>query len=290
LFHEGCFFIQIQLFIMNYIGYHFEIEPIQPGSDILIAELGEEGFESFVETEKGISAFIQKKDWHKDILKNIQILNSGEFRITFTYEEIEQVNWNTEWEKNFEPIMVNDKVSVRAPFHEKTDLPYDIVIEPKMSFGTGHHETTHLMIQQLLNVDLTDKTVLDMGSGTGILAIMAELRGAKSVDAIDIDDWCYENALENATRNNCTKIRVFKGDAALLADKNYDMIIANINRNVLINDLPVYYKCLNKGGVLLLSGFYREDIPYIQKAATGLGLMESDVLEKNNWISLKFVN
>jgi len=275
---------------MNYIGYHFEIEPIQPGSDILIAELGEEGFESFVETEKGISAFIQKKDWHKDILKNIQILNSGEFRITFTYEEIEQVNWNTEWEKNFEPIRVNDTVSVRAPFHEKTDLPYDIVIEPKMSFGTGHHETTHLMIQQLLNVDLTDKTVLDMGSGTGILAIMAELRGAKSVDAIDIDDWCYENALENATRNNCTKIRVFKGDAALLAEKNYDVIIANINRNVLINDLPVYYKCLNKGGVLLLSGFYREDIPFIKKAATGLGLKESDVLEKNNWISLKFVN
>ena len=275
---------------MNYIGYHFEIEPLQPGSDILIAELGEEGFESFVETEKGISAFIQKKDWHKDILKNIQILSSGEFRITFTYEEIEQVNWNTEWEKNFEPIRVNDMVSVRAPFHEKTDLPYDIVIEPKMSFGTGHHETTHLMIQQLLNVDLKDKTVLDMGSGTGILAIMAELRGAKSVDAIDIDDWCYENALENAARNNCTKIRVFKGDAALLADKNYDVIIANINRNVLINDLPVYYKCLNKGGVLLLSGFYREDIPFIKKAATGLGLKESDLLEKNNWISLKFVN
>jgi ribosomal protein L11 methyltransferase len=275
---------------MNYIGYHFEIEPLQPGSDILIAELGEEGFESFVETEKGISAFIQKKDWHGDILKNIQILSSGEFRITFFYEEIEQVNWNTEWEKNFEPIMVNDTVSVRAPFHEKTDLPYDIIIEPKMSFGTGHHETTHLMIQQLLNVDLKDKTVLDMGSGTGILAIMAELRGAKSVDAIDIDDWCYENALENATRNNCTKIRVFKGDAALLADKNYDVIIANINRNVLINDLPVYYKCLNKGGVLLLSGFYREDIPFIKKAATGLGLRESDLLEKNNWISLKFVN
>jgi len=275
---------------MNYIGYHFEIEPLQPGSDILIAELGEEGFESFVETEKGISAFIQKKDWHEDILKNIQILSSGEFQISFAYEEIEQVNWNTEWEKNFEPIRVNDTISVRAPFHEKTDLPYDIVIEPKMSFGTGHHETTHLMIQQLLAVDLKNKTVLDMGSGTGILAIMAELRGAKSVDAIDIDDWCYENALENAARNNCTKIRVFKGDAALLADKNYDVIIANINRNVLINDLPVYYKCLNKGGILLLSGFYREDIPFIKKAATGLGLKESDLLEKNNWISLKFVN
>ncbi len=275
---------------MNYIGYHFEIEPLQPGSDILIAELGEEGFESFVETEKGISAFIQKKDWHEDILKNIQILSSGEFQITFAYEEIEQVNWNTEWEKNFEPIRVNDLVSVRAPFHEKTDLPYDIVIEPKMSFGTGHHETTHLMIQQLLAVDLKNKTVLDMGSGTGILAIMAELRGAKSVDAIDIDDWCYENALENAARNSCTKIHVFKGDAALLAEKNYDVIIANINRNVLINDLPVYYKCLNKGGVLLLSGFYREDIPFIKKAATGLGLKESDLLEKNNWISLKFVN
>lgn len=275
---------------MNYIGYHFEIEPLQPGSDILIAELGEEGFESFVETDKGISAFIQKKDWHKDILKDLQILSSGEFRITYTFEEIEQVNWNTEWEKNFEPIMVNDTVSVRAPFHEKTELPYDIVILPKMSFGTGHHETTHMMIQQLLNVDLKDKTVLDMGSGTGILAIMAELRGAKSVDAIDIDDWCYENALENTDRNNCTKIHVFKGDAALLGDKNYDVIIANINRNVLINDLPVYYKSLNKGGVLLLSGFYREDTPFIKKAATVLGLRERDLLEKNNWISLKFVN
>ncbi len=275
---------------MNYIGYHFEIEPLQPGSDILIAELGEVGFESFVETDKGISAFIQKKDWHKDILKDLQILSSGEFRITYTSEEIEQVNWNTEWEKNFEPIMVNDTVSVRAPFHEKTELPYDIVILPKMSFGTGHHETTHMMIQQLLNVDLKDKTVLDMGSGTGILAIMAELRGAKSVDAIDIDDWCYENALENTDRNNCTKIHVFKGDAALLGDKNYDVIIANINRNVLINDLPVYYKSLNKGGVLLLSGFYREDTPFIKKAATVLGLRERDLLEKNNWISLKFVN
>lgn len=275
---------------MNYIGYHFEIEPLQPGSDILIAELGEEGFESFVETEKGISAFIQKKDWREDILKNIQILNSGEFRIIYTSEEIEQVNWNTEWEKNFEPIMVNELVSVRAPFHEKTDLPYEIIIEPKMSFGTGHHETTHMMIQQILSLDLKDKTVLDMGSGTGILAIMAEMRGAKSIDAIDIDDWCYENAHENTERNNCTKIHVFKGDAALLKDKNYDVIIANINRNVLINDLPVYRQCLNKGGILLLSGFYREDIPFIKKAATGLGMKDSDMLEKNNWISLKFVN
>lgn len=275
---------------MNYIGYHFEIEPLQPGSDILIAELGEEGFESFVETEKGISAYIQKKDWREEILKNIQILNSGEFRITYTSEEIEQVNWNTEWEKNFEPISVNELVSVRAPFHEKTDLPFEIVIEPKMSFGTGHHETTHLMIQQILSLDIKDKAVLDMGSGTGILAIMAELRGAKSIDAIDIDDWCYENALENTERNNCTKIHVFKGDAALLIDKNYDVIIANINRNVLINDLPVYHKSLNKGGVLLLSGFYREDIPFIKKAATGLGLTERDLLEKNNWVSMKFVN
>ncbi|MDZ7613252.1 MAG: 50S ribosomal protein L11 methyltransferase [Flavobacteriaceae bacterium] len=275
---------------MIYIGYHFEIEPLQPGSDILVAELGEEGFESFVETEKGISAFIQKKDWHKDILKNIRLLSSGEFRIAYTSEEIAQVNWNTEWEKNFEPIMVNNMVSVRAPFHEKTDLPYEIVIEPKMSFGTGHHETTHMMIQQILTLELKDKTVLDMGSGTGILAIMAEMRGAKSVDAIDIDDWCYENALENTARNNCTKVHVFKGDAALLADKHYDVIIANINRNVLLNDLPFYHKCLNKGGVLLLSGFYREDIPFIKERATGLGMQESDILEKNNWISMKFVN
>lgn len=275
---------------MVYVAYYFEIEPIQPGSEILIAQLGEVGFESFVETEEGVSAYIQKEDWTPSILDDLQILQSEEITINFTKEEIEQVNWNEEWEKNFEPITVDDIVSVRAPFHEDPNLPYDIIIEPKMSFGTGHHETTHLMIQQILNLDLNGKTVLDMGSGTGILAILAEMRGAIDLDAIDIDAWCYENALENVTRNDCTKIHVLQGDADVLGDKIYDVIIANINRNILLMDMEAYHNCLKKDGILLLSGFYHEDIPFIDEKAKSLGLKMNMKLEKNNWVSLKYVN
>ncbi len=275
---------------MNYIGYYFRIEPLQPAADILIAELGEAGFESFVENENGVDAFIQQADWHEHMLDTIQILQSDEFKITYTSEEIEQVNWNEQWEKNFEPITVKELVSVRAPFHENPNLKYDIVIEPKMSFGTGHHETTHLMIEQLLNLDLKGMEVLDMGSGTGILAIFAEMRGAKHTDAIDIDEWCYENALENLERNGSKHIDVYQGDASLLKDQQYDLIIANINRNILLNDMAVYHRCLKKSGTLLLSGFYVEDIPALRQAAENLGMKYDGKLEKNNWVSLKFLN
>ena len=159
-----------------YIGYHFTVEPKELGSEILIAELGETPFESFIETENGLSAYIQKQYWNEDILNDIQILESPEFKIEYTFEEIEQVNWNEEWEKNFEPIDVDDTCRVRAPFHEKTNAKYDIVIEPKMSFGTGHHETTFMMIQHLLETDVEGKKTLDMGCGTAILAILAEMR------------------------------------------------------------------------------------------------------------------
>lgn len=275
---------------MNYIGYYFRIEPLQPAADILIAELGEAGFESFVENENGVDAFIQQADWHEHMLDTIQILQSDEFKITYTSEEIEQVNWNEQWEKNFEPITVKELVSVRAPFHENPNLKYDIVIEPKMSFGTGHHETTHLMIEQLLNLDLKGMEVLDMGSGTGILAIFAEMRGAKHTDAIDIDEWCYENALENLERNGSKHIDVYQGDVSLLKDQKYDLIIANINRNILLNDMAVYHRCLKKSGTLLLSGFYVEDIPALRQAAENLGMKYDGKLEKNNWVSLKFLN
>ncbi|MFD1314119.1 50S ribosomal protein L11 methyltransferase [Namhaeicola litoreus] len=275
---------------MNYIGYYFNIEPLQPAAEILIAELGEVGFESFVENENGVDAFIQQEDWHENILDSIQILQSDEFKITYSTEEIEQVNWNEEWEKNFEPISVKDMVSVRAPFHKNPNLTYDIVIEPKMSFGTGHHETTHMMIEQLLSLDLKEKDVLDMGSGTGILAIFAEMKGAKHTDAIDIDEWCYENALENIERNQCSHIDVYKGDVGLLKDQRYDLIIANINRNILLNDLAAYHGCLKNGGILLLSGFYVEDVTALRAAAENLGMKYDGKLEKNNWVSLKFLN
>lgn len=273
-----------------YVGYKFIVSPLQPGVEILIAELGYAGFESFVETEEGVIAYIQKYEWNTDILNDIQILGSDEFEITYTFEDIEQVNWNEEWEKNFNPITVDDICSVRAPFHEKPNTRYDIVIEPKMSFGTGHHETTHMMIQYILKNDFKNKSVLDMGCGTGVLAILAEMKGAKPIDAVDYDNWCYLNSIENVERNNCKYITVIEGDASVLKNRSYDIIIANINRNILLNDMAVYVSCLNKNGMLLLSGFYNTDIPIIQQECEKHMLKFQEKLERNQWVSLKFLN
>lgn len=273
-----------------YLGFHFSVEPKEIGSEILVAELGELPFESFIESDSGIVAYIQKQFWTENILDDLHILSSPEFQISYTIEEIDQVNWNEEWEKNFEAIDVDGICHVRAPFHPKTDAKYDIVIEPKMSFGTGHHETTHMMIQHLLETDVKGKKTLDMGCGTAILAILAEMKGAQPIDAIDIDNWCYLNSIENATRNNCTQITVYEGDADLLKDKKYDLIIANINRNILLNDMQTYVDCLNKDGILLLSGFYNEDIPFIDASCTEKGLTYVKKFERNNWVSLKYIN
>jgi ribosomal protein L11 methyltransferase len=273
-----------------YLAYHFSVEPKELGSEILIAELGEKPFESFIETDNGFSAYIQKELRTEDILNDIYLLSSPEFTISFIVEEIEQVNWNEEWEKNFEPIDVDGKCHVRAPFHPKTNAEFDIIIEPKMSFGTGHHETTHMMIQHLLETDVTNLKTLDMGCGTAILAILAEMKGAKPIDAIDIDNWCYLNSIENTQRNNCQEITVYEGDANLLKDKNYDVIIANINRNILLNDMQQYVDSLKKDGILLLSGFYTEDIPFIVASCTEKGLTFVKKFERNNWVSLKYVN
>ncbi|KJD31445.1 ribosomal protein L11 methyltransferase [Tamlana nanhaiensis] len=273
-----------------YLGYYFKVEPQQPAVEILIAELGYAGFESFVETEEGVTAYIQKEEWHEAILEDIQILSSDEFDISFTFEDIEQTNWNAEWEKNFNPIVVDDTCAVRAPFHEAFNVEYDIVIEPKMSFGTGHHETTHMMIQHILKNDFKGKSVLDMGCGTGVLAILAEKKGAKPLDAVDYDNWCYLNSLENVERNNCEHITVIEGDASVLKGKSYDIIIANINRNILLQDMETYVSCLNKGGSIYLSGFYNDDIPMITAECEKHLLKFEEKLERNNWVSLKFIN
>ncbi|GAA4777368.1 MULTISPECIES: 50S ribosomal protein L11 methyltransferase [Flavobacterium] len=273
-----------------YIGYHFQVEPKDLGSEILIAELGELPFDSFIETENGFSAYIPKENWNENILEDIYILNNPEFKISFTIEEIEQKNWNAEWEKNFDPIDVDGLCHVRAPFHPKTDAQYDIVIEPKMSFGTGHHETTHMMIQHLLEMDVEGLKTLDMGCGTAILAILAEMKGAQPIDAIDIDNWCYLNSIENAERNNCQHISVYEGDASLLAGKKYDLIIANINRNILLNDMQTYVDSLNPKGIILFSGFYEQDIPHIDASCTEKGLTFVKKINRNNWVSLKYVN
>jgi ribosomal protein L11 methyltransferase len=272
-----------------YLAYYFKAQPLQPAVEILIAELGFAGFESFVETEEGVTAYIQKDDWNTSILDDIQILNSKEFEIDFTYEEIAQINWNAEWEKNFNPIVVDDICMVRAPFHEMPNIQYDIVIEPKMSFGTGHHETTHMMIQHILKHDFTNKSVLDMGCGTGVLAILAEMKGAKPIEAIDIDNWCYLNSLENIERNHSKHISVFEGDSSLLKNKFYDVIIANINRNILIQDIKMYSTSLNKNGILFLSGFYSSDISIIKKECVKYNLIFEDKIERNNWVALKFI-
>ncbi|WP_370408275.1 50S ribosomal protein L11 methyltransferase [Tenacibaculum dicentrarchi] len=271
-----------------YIEYNFEVSPKDPATEILIAELGEVGFESFVELDNGVTAYIQKNDWKENMLEDLFILKSEDFSIRFDHKEIEQTNWNAEWEKNFNQIQVDDLVSIRAPFHENPHLKYDIVIEPKMSFGTGHHETTHMMVQHLIDLDVTNKKVLDMGCGTGILAIFAEMKGANPIDAIDIDAWCYENSVENVQRNECENISVFEGDSSLLADKKYDVIIANINRNILLSDMEIYTNCLNKSGVLLLSGFYSEDIPIIDAEVSKHGLALQKTIKRNNWVALQY--
>ena len=273
-----------------YLGYHFTVSPKELGSEILIAELGEKPFESFIETDYGFSAFIQKNLWTEDVLNDINILENHDFNITYTFEEIEPVNWNEEWEKNFEAINVDGLCHVRAPFHPKTDAKFDIVIEPKMSFGTGHHETTHMMIQHLLETDVTGLKTLDMGCGTAILAILAEMKGANPIDAVDIDNWCYLNSIENAERNNCKHISVYEGDATVLKDKKYNLIIANINRNILLEDMQTYVSCLNPKGIILFSGFYEEDIPFIDASCTEKGLTFVKKLQRNNWVSLKYVN
>jgi len=273
----------------QYTAYRFTISPKQPAADILLAELAEKDFESFEETETGLVAYIQQQFDNADILNNIQILQSADFTIDYTKENITQVNWNEEWEKNFSPIDVDGICYVRAPFHEPKNTLYEIVIEPKMSFGTGHHETTYLMMKYLLKLDLSDKAVLDMGCGTAILAILAMMKGAKQADAIDIDRWCYENSLENIEKNNIQNVTVIEGDANVLPkEPKYDLVIANINRNILLADISHYVKTMKSGSDILFSGFYTEDIPAIKTEAERNGLVFVDNMEKNNWVALHF--
>ncbi|WP_228850832.1 50S ribosomal protein L11 methyltransferase [Aegicerativicinus sediminis] len=273
----------------SYLEFDFSLSPKEPWSDVLAAELGELGFESFSETDTGIKAYISK-DLSKDLVFDDLMTFTSPCEVNYSVQEIQKENWNMEWEKNFHPILVDDRCSIRAPFHEKPDAPIDIIIEPKMSFGTGHHETTYLMVEHLLEMDLSNLRVLDMGCGTGVLAILASIKGALMVDAIDIDNWCYLNSIENVERNNCANINVFEGDAQLLEGKTYDLIIANINRNILLNDIQFYSKSLSFKGTLLLSGFYKEDIEAIVEECAKYGLKYENQRVKNNWVALKFLN
>ncbi len=273
---------------MNYIQFLAKVSPLVMGREILIAELAEIGFESFVDTEDGFEAYIQETDFDESNLEQISLLSNEEFKIDYTINKIAQQNWNEAWEKSFDPIFVDEKCMIRAPFHEKpTDNVIDIIIEPKMSFGTGHHETTHLIVSRLLNLDLTDKTVLDMGCGTGILAILAKKRNCGKVLAIDNDEWAYTNSVENCERNN-VDIEVVLGDANQIKSNKFDVIIANINRNILLRDMHFYADALNINGLLLLSGFFSIDKEVLIEEANKIGLTLTFENTKNEWTMLEF--
>ncbi len=273
---------------MNYIKISFELDPILPAREILYAELGELPFESFEETSNGLDAYIQAPDFSEEMLSDLIIKSIPNQRIVTKTEVIEQQNWNAVWESNFEPIIVNEKCVIRAPFHTSTDVEYDIIISPQMSFGTGHHETTFLISNELFKIDLKNKSVLDMGCGTGVLAIIANKLGANPIEAIDIEEWAYENTLDNNKLNKVEEMLVSHGDARLLSNKSFDVILANINRNILLNDMNTYSKCLNNGGLILFSGFYETDIPQIKEAAEQSGLVFVKKEVKNNWTMAQF--
>jgi ribosomal protein L11 methyltransferase len=274
---------------MNYLEYQIDFQPFEEYiADLLASYLAEIGFESFEATESGMLAYVDETCFDKDLFE--QLIKNFPYaeRIEVKENLIQQVNWNEEWEKNFfEPIIIGNECVIHSSFHK--DIPecrYKIIIDPKMSFGTGHHETTSLMIQQILKMDLTGKSVLDMGCGTAVLAILAAIRGAGPVTAIDIDPWCVENSIENIDKNECSHIDLQLGTAENLGDQYFDVILANINRNILLNDIPQYEAVLNPGGLLLLSGFYTEDIPSINEKLNENSIQMIEYQEKNNWVTI----
>ncbi|KOY85427.1 50S ribosomal protein L11 methyltransferase [bacterium 336/3] len=260
------------------------IETPEENVELLIAELADLGFESFVENENALQAYIASDIFDDQSVKELQ----NQYEFTYTYQHLQKVNWNEEWEKNYQPVEIIDKVRIRAVFHEPNpNFTYEILITPKMSFGTGHHETTSLMVEHQLGISHQNKTVLDAGCGTGVLAIMAHFLGANDIEAFDNDDWAVENTQENIELNQCSHIKAYLGTIETVdTNRKFDIILANINRNVLLNDIPSYASLLVKDGYLLLSGFYEVDIDDILAVAQTSGLELVSKKSKNNWVSL----
>lgn len=276
---------------MEYKKITIGIVPFQEWlRDILTSQFAEIGFDSFVDTASGFEAYIPSPQCDKGKLNAVLDEFSEDFSFDVKSETIADQNWNEEWEKNyFKPLVVANKCVVRAPFHtEFPKLEYEIVIEPNMAFGTGNHETTTMMLEYILETDFRNKKVLDMGCGTGILGILASMKGAETVSAIDIDKWSYEGTLENAQLNFIKNLVVNLGDASLLTNQKYDVIFANIQRNVLLNDMPAYNKVLNNGGMIIMSGFYSEDITPIKEKAESMGLKDAGFKEINKWVAGAF--
>lgn len=258
-------------------------------SEILMADLAEIGFESFEETAESIYAYIPQKDFDESRLKDIDFHTS----VNPVKEFVKDQNWNAVWESNYRPVIIANRVYIRAPFHEsRDDVDFEIVINPKMAFGTAHHETTALIIEYLLEEEnnIPDKTFLDMGCGTGVLGILAVMQGAKEVMAVDNDPWSFESTSENAIINNTPAVKAVLGDASVLpSSEQFDYILANINKNILLNDMAAYEACLKTGGNIWFSGFYESDLEDIKKKAESLGLKYAGHKVKNSWTSAKFI-
>lgn len=276
---------------MNYIEVKFICTPNNEAvNGILSANLAEIGFESFIEDNEGTIAYIQESLFNKEDIENIILAFPIEAKIDYIVKTIEDRNWNEEWEQNyFQPLLIDNKCIIQSTFHKQSaKYDYNLIIDPKMAFGTGHHQTTELMIREILKEDFKDKSLLDMGCGTAILAILASMRGANPILAIDIDKWAYDNAIENLELNNVNNVRVQIGGAELLGNEKFDIVLANINRNILLKDMHIYASVLNPDGLLYMSGFYLEDIPVIKAEAQKHNLVFCHSAEKENWVVVKF--
>jgi ribosomal protein L11 methyltransferase len=274
---------------MDYVELTCRVAPLEPWRDILIAQLADAGFESFEETDDGFKAYIPSGEFNEAVLQEALLLPDSKEtpQLAFDVFHINSKNWNQVWESNFEPVLVDDRCYIRAPFHEpRPEVEHEIVIEPKMSFGTGHHETTFLMTQWLLDTDFQGKSVLDMGCGTGILAILAAKKGARPVTAIDNYIYAFENTMENIIRNNAEEVKVLHGDSTLLGNETFDVIIANITKNVLMADMEKYAEVLNSKGSLFLSGFLEKDREDIVNQAARFGLKYKGEKQQKDWLAV----
>lgn len=279
---------------MQYTQVTLSISPLDPFRDLLIDALGNEGpYDSFEETPHGLNAYVPTTQYDEGWLQSQLQQWMPAAHITYSTQQLADKDWNEAWEKQHQPILVTSdagcRIWVRAPFHpHRSDVDYEIEIEPKMSFGTAHHATTYMMLSYLAELPLEGLRVLDMGCGTAVLALLAKLRGASYVEGIDIDEWAYRNAIENAQRN-LADIHIRIGDASLLDTSSapFNLIIANINRNILLNDIEAYRAVLAPGGTLLLSGFYESDTPILLQAATPLGFRLADSKTRQSWTALR---
>jgi len=269
---------------MEYTEFDIRLNELNPYADILVARLNEIEFESYSEVEGGIRAYVQTKLLDTDAAKEILSEISKLTKMSFTINKVEQKNWNAQWESNYSPVVINDSCVIRAHFHNNFPaLKYEIIITPKMSFGTGHHQTTLLMVNEMFNLDLKEKFILDMGSGTGVLAILASKLGARHLIAIDSDEWAFKNAKENSQLNNISNINFIHGDINNIGDTKFDVVLANISRNVILNDIEIYVDQMKDDGEILLSGFLKEDIPLILEKTGQLGLELVVVKNKDKW-------